>query len=116
MGGHEGGFSRELLPVFSVEGPRQQVRHGQQCPFFDVFRPANLLPTAASSALQGVLKDDFGEAFVVRDMFEPCEFPSLDSCQKFLLAYRKVDLAPHPVVGPLLQEGDRDKFKVTKDS
>ena len=31
---------------------------------------------------------------------EPCEFPSLDSCQKrFLWAYKEVDLALHPVAG-----------------
>ena len=33
------------------------------------------------------------------DMFEPSEFPSLDSCRKrFLCTYKGVDLAPHPVV------------------
>ena len=47
---------------------------------------------------------------MTRDMPEPCEFPSLDSCQKrFVWAHKEVDLAPHPVVGLTLQE-DAEKF------
>ena len=45
------------------------------------------------------------------DVSEPCKFPSLDSCQKsFLLTHEEVDLAPHPVVGLVLQGGDTEKF------
>ena len=45
------------------------------------------------------------------DMSEPCKFSSLDSCQKrFLWAHKEVDLAPHPVVGLVLQVGDTEKF------
>ena len=41
------------------------------------------------------------------DMPEPCRFPSLDSCKKrFLWTHEEVDLAPHPVVGLVLQIGD----------
>ena len=37
---------------------------------------------------------------VVAGQLEPCEFPSLESCQKrFLWSHKEVDLAPHPVVG-----------------
>ena len=36
-------------------------------------------------ALQGFLKDGFGEAVVECDVPEPCKFPSLDSCQKRFL-------------------------------
>ena len=44
-------------------------------------------------------------------MPEPCEFPSLDSCQKrSLWTPKEVDLAPHPVVGLVLQVGDMEKF------
>ena len=43
---------------------------------------------------QGALKDGFGETAVACDMAEPCKFPSLN---------RKVDLAPHPAVGLVLQ-------------
>ena len=44
-------------------------------------------------------------------MPEPCKFPSLDSCQKrFLWTHKEVDLAPHPVVGLVLQVGDAEKF------
>ena len=44
-------------------------------------------------------------------MPEPCKFPSLDSCQKrFLWTHKEVDLAPHPVVGLVLQEADAGKF------
>ena len=35
-GGHEGRFSRDLLPVFSAGGPCEQFWHGQGCPVFDV--------------------------------------------------------------------------------
>ena len=44
-------------------------------------------------------------------MLEPCKFPSLESCQKrFLWIHKEVDLAPHPVVGLVLQVGDAEKF------
>ena len=43
---------------------------------------------------------------MVCDMPEPCKFLSLDSCQKrFLLTHKKIDLAPHPVIGLVLQAG-----------
>ena len=45
------------------------------------------------------------------DMSEPCKFPSLDSCQKrFVLTHKEVDLAPHPVVGLVIQVEDTEKF------
>ena len=51
---------------------------------------------------------------MVCDMPEPCK--SLDSCQKrFLWTYKKVDLAPHPVVGLVLQVGDAEKFPQALD-
>ena len=35
----------------------------------------------------------------------------LDSCQsRFLLAHKEVDLASHPVIGLVLQEGSAEKF------
>ena len=44
-------------------------------------------------------------------MFEPRNFPSLDSCQKrFLWTHKEVNLAPYPVVGLVLQVGDAEKF------
>ena len=61
----------------------------------------------ASPALQGVLKDGFGEAAVACDIPEPCKLPSLDSYQKGLLwTHKEVDLAPHLVVGLFLRVGD----------
>ena len=48
---------------------------------------------------------------MVYDMHEPCTSPSHDSYQKMFLRYhKKVDLAPHPVVGLVLQVGDAEKF------
>ena len=48
---------------------------------------------------------------MVCDMPEPCKFPSLGSCQKrFAWTHKGVDLAPHPVVGFVLQAGDAEKF------
>ena len=45
------------------------------------------------------------------EMTVPCKFPSLDSCQKrFLWTHTEVDLAPHPVVGRVLQVGDTEKL------
>ena len=42
---------------------------------------------------------------------EPCKFLSLDSCQKrFLWTHKEVDLAPHQVVGLVLQVEDAEKF------
>ena len=44
-------------------------------------------------------------------MSKPCKFPSLDGCQKrFLRTHKETDLAPHPVVGLVLQVGDAEKF------
>ena len=40
-------------------------------PLFDIVHPAFPLPTTASPSLQGVQKDDFGEAVVACDMSEP---------------------------------------------
>ena len=109
--GHEGRFSRDPLPVFSAGGPCEQFWHGQGCPVFDVVHPAFLLPTTASPTLQGALVDSFGEDAVACDMPEPFQFPSFDSCQKrFLWTHKEVDLAPHPVVGFVLQVEDAEKF------
>ena len=45
------------------------------------------------------------------DMPKSCKFLSLDRCQKrFLWAHKEVDLAPHPVVGLVLQVGDTENF------
>ena len=45
------------------------------------------------------------------DMLEPCEFPSIGSCQKRILwTHKELDLAPQPVVGLVLQGGDAEKF------
>ena len=45
----------------------------------------------------------------MRDMPEPCKFPSLESCQKkFLWAQKEVDLASHSVIGLVFQVGDAE--------
>ena len=45
------------------------------------------------------------------DIPEPCKFPSHHGCQKrFLWTYKEVDLAPHAVIGLVLQVGDMEKF------
>ena len=45
------------------------------------------------------------------DMPKPCKFPSLDSYQKrFLWTPKEVGLAPHLIVGLVLQVGDAEKF------
>ena len=56
----------------------------------------------------------FEEAVVACDMPESCEFLSLDGWQKmFLRTLKGVDLAPHPVVGLVLQIGETGKFPHT---
>ena len=88
-----------------------QFWHGQGSPLFDVVHPAVPLPTTASSTLRGALGVVLEEAVVVCDMPQPYEFPSLDSCQKrFLWTHKEADLAPHPVVGLVLQVEDAEKF------
>ena len=48
------------------------------------------------------------------DMPEPRKFPSLDSCQKrFLWTHKEFGLAPHPVVGLVLQVGNVEVFSGT---
>ena len=87
-GEHEGRFSKDPLPHFSAGGPGEQFWHGQGCPLLDVVHPAFLLPTTLSSTLQGALKNGFGEAVVVCDMPEPCNFPSRIACEAFSLLLR----------------------------
>ena len=104
--GHMGQFSRDPFSVFSAGGPCEQFWHGQRCPLFDVVHPAFPLPITALPTLQDALKDVLVEAVVECDMPKPCKFPSLDSCQKrFQWTNKEVDLAPHPVVGLVLQVG-----------
>ena len=68
-------FSRDPLPIFSVEGLHEQFWHRQGCPLFDVVHPAFPLPTTISSTLQGALKVGRGEAVMANDMPEPYKFP-----------------------------------------
>ena len=105
------GSAEMLLQPFLQETLVEQFWHGQICPLFDVVHPAFLLPTTASLTLQGALKDGFGEAVVACDMPEPCQFSSVGSCQKrSVWTHKEVDLAPHPVVGLVLQVGVAEKF------
>ena len=61
--------------------------------------------------LQCALKGGSGQAVVACDMTDSCKFPSLGSRQRRLLwSHKGVDLAPHPVVGLVLQVGDVEKF------
>ena len=91
----------------------EQFWQGQVCPLFDVVHPASPLLTVASLTVQGALRDGFGEAVVACDVPEPCKFPSLDSVQRrFLWSHDEVDLAPHPVVGLVLQAGEQREATV----
>ena len=68
LGGHEGGFSRDPLPVFSTGGRCEQFWHEQECPLCDFAQPAFPLQITASPTRQGALKDSFGEAVVACDI------------------------------------------------
>ena len=88
-----------LFHPFSARGHHEQVLHRQRCHrFFGVVHPAFPLPTTKYVAQAPICPERwFLEAVVARDMPKPCEFPSLDSCQKrFLLAHMAVDLVLHP--------------------
>ena len=47
IGGFEGRFSRDPLPVFSVGGHHEQFWQGYGCPLFDIHNPAFPLQTIA---------------------------------------------------------------------
>ena len=48
---------------------------------------------------------------MARNILEPCNPLSLDSCQKSSLwVHKEIDLAPHPVIVLMLQVGDAEKF------
>ena len=97
-------IQQRYILVLSASGHCEQFWHGQGCPLSDVVHPALPLPNTATPSLQGAPKDGFGEAVVACDMPEPRKFSSLDSCQKrFLWTHKEADLAPHPVVGLVLQ-------------
>ena len=49
---------------------------------------------------------------MARDMPEPCEFPSLDSCQKRFL-WSHIVLFPHLVVDLAIQPGDMEMFPLS---
>ena len=92
------------------QGTNHGVAHPPRCR--PRRRPPAKVPITTSPTRQGALKDGFGEAVVACDMPETCKIPSLDSCQKrFLWIYREVDLAPHPVVGLVVQVGDAEKLR-----
>ena len=92
------------MHFFSARGHREQVWNGQGYPLLDVVHQAFSLSTITSSALQCALNDGFGDVNVASDMPEPCKSLSLGSRQKrFLWTHKEADLAPHPVVGLVLQ-------------
>ena len=114
LGEHERWFSRDPLPIFSVEGScvnsscmgrdvhslMLSIQHflcqPQHCPHCKM--PWRMVLERLSSIMMW-------------DIPEPCELPSLDSCQKrFLWTRKEADLVPHPVVGLALQVGDSEKF------
>ena len=68
MGGYEGQFRRDPLPVLSAGVPCEQFWHGQGCPLLGVVKPGFPLPPTASPTLKGALKDGFAEVVVACDM------------------------------------------------
>ena len=72
--GHDRGFSRDPLLVFSAEGRCEQFWHGRGCPHFDAVHLVFPLPNMASLALEAALKDGSGQDVVACDMPEPCRW------------------------------------------
>ena len=65
-----------LLQFFFCRSHHQQFGHGQECPLFDVVRPAFPLPTTASSKQrQCAQKHGLEVAVVARDLSETGEIP-----------------------------------------
>ena len=88
-----------LFQSLSTGSPCKQFWRGQGCPLFNVVHPAFSLSITALPTFKDALKGCFGEAVVACDIRKPCEFPSIDSCQKRLLwTHEELDFAPHPVV------------------
>ena len=111
MGGNEGWFSRDPAPVFSSGGHCEQFWRGQESQLFDIVHPVFPLPTTTSPSPQVALQDGFGESVLACYMPEPCQFPSLDSCQKrFLWTHGEAVLIPQSVVGLVLKKGDGENF------
>ena len=98
-GGHDARFSKDSPPVFSAgksSGMGRDVHSLMLCTQHFLCRPRRRPPSKVYRTF------GFGEVVTTRDIPAPCEFPSLDSCQKrFLLAHKDANLAPHPVVGRL---------------
>ena len=110
-GGHERSFSRDPLLVFFAEGPLWAVVAwaGMSTLWW--------CPSSISSADHGAAHSSqcpegwFWRGYRACDMSKPCNFTSLDSCQKRVLwTHKEVDLAPHPAVGLVLQVEDAEKF------
>ena len=74
---------------------------------------ANLpLLTTVLLTLHGAMRDGFGGAVMACGIFpNNASFCLFDGCQRrFLWIHKEVALAPHPVIGLVLQTGDAEKF------
>ena len=91
---------------------------GQGSPLFNAVHPAFPLPTTAYPTLQGVMKDNSGEAVVACEIPNHASFRLLTVTTKlayltenvfsykkrFLFAYKKLNPPPHPAGGRRSQE------------
>ena len=80
----------------------------------DVVHSAFSLLIMAPSTPRSTLKFGYGGAVAVYDMPEPCEFSSLNSCQKrFLLAHKQVVLFMLHTQCVTVTSGNVDKIMVS---
>ena len=68
------------------------------------------LPTKASTTVQSDQEDGFGETVLGQDMPGPCECRLLIVGREERWVHKEVDLAPHLVIGLVLEVGDADMF------
>ena len=114
MGEHEGRFTRDPLPVFSVGGPCEQSWHGHGCLLFDVVHQAFPVPTAKSPTRHCAPEDDLDlskQAVVAYDMSGACSFRLLTVARSgFCESTRKLILL-RTVIGLVLHQiGETEKF------
>ena len=110
-GGHNRRLRGDPLQVFSAAGHYEQFWHALGCPLFDVVHPAFPLRPRRRPPSRVPWRMIFERLSWRVTCPNRAKFSSLDSCQKrFLWTHKEVDLAPHPVIGLVLQAGDADKL------
>ena len=114
IGGHNGRFRRDHLPLFFLLRLAPVGRDVHSLALSVQHFLCRLLHCPSSKVCS---EGWFGKVVVTRDMLGSCQFPSPNSChdEKILRAHKELDLALQPVVGFLVpQVGDWIFFSINK--